>query len=77
MHTMAQLGIGEDARVESLLQSNIRERLKVLGLVPGAAVTPLHRSPLGDPTAYRIWGAVIALRDADASTVLVTPEVMP
>ena len=43
------------------------------GLVPGAAVCPLFRSPTGNPTAYRIGGTVIALRNTDAADILVIP----
>jgi len=42
-----------------------------LGFVPGAIVKALHRSPAGDPTAYYIMGAVIALRDEDASKIII------
>lgn len=40
----------------------LRGRLLDLGFVPGTVVEPVRRSPLGDPTAYRIRGTVIALR---------------
>ncbi|MFY9541538.1 MAG: FeoA family protein, partial [Dethiobacteria bacterium] len=33
----------------------------------------LLKSPAGDPTAYLIRGAVIALRAQDASQILITP----
>ena len=36
----------------------------------GAAVACVGRSPLGDPGAYRIREAVIAIRDRDARGVL-------
>ena len=44
-----------------------------LGLVEGTEVACLMRSPWSDPTAYRIRGAVIALRRADSAGVLVAP----
>jgi ferrous iron transport protein A len=40
-----------------------------LGFIPGSRVEALRRSPLGDPVAYRIRGAVIALRRADAGRI--------
>ena len=49
----------------------LRRRLMDLGLTCGAAVCPLFRGPSGNPTAYRIGGTVLALRDADAAAVLV------
>ncbi|MDP6618417.1 MAG: iron dependent repressor, metal binding and dimerization domain protein [Nitrospinota bacterium] len=39
-----------------------RRRMLDLGIIPGTAVKAELRGPGGDPTAYRIRGAVIALR---------------
>lgn len=50
----------------------MRDRLQDLGLVPGREVTAVMCSPLGDPIAYLICGAVIALRRCDAACVTVT-----
>ena len=44
-------------------------RLTDLGLVRGTRVTCILRSPAGDPCAYLIRGALIALRRADADGV--------
>jgi Fe2+ transport system protein FeoA len=44
-----------------------------LGLVPGTVVEAELRSPAGDPTAYRIRGAMIALRRSQADLVQVEP----
>ena len=46
-----------------------------MGLVSGSRVTSLGRSPLGDPAAYDICGAVLALRDDDAHNILVVKDV--
>lgn len=43
-----------------------RRRLMDLGVVPGVEMRAEQTSPLGDPTAYRVRGAVIALRRAQA-----------
>jgi DtxR family Mn-dependent transcriptional regulator len=48
-----------------------RRRLLDLGLVPGTAVTAVMTSPTADPTAYRIRGALIALRREQADLVQV------
>ncbi|MCI8916240.1 MAG: ferrous iron transport protein A [Oscillospiraceae bacterium] len=45
------------------------QRLTDLGLVRGTRVTCVLRSPAGDPCAYLIRGALIALRRADADGV--------
>ena len=49
----------------------MRRRLLDLGLVENTAVECLGRSPGGDPAAYLIRGAVIALRDSDSRDILV------
>ncbi len=51
-----------------------RRRLLHIGFVPGAQATPIRRSPAGDPTAYLVRGAVIALRKEQADEIMVTPE---
>jgi ferrous iron transport protein A len=48
-----------------------RRRLLDLGLVSNTNVVALQKSPSGDPTAYQIRGAVIALREEDAFNVLI------
>ena len=42
-----------------------------LGFVPGRPVSALQESPWGDPVAYGVCGAVIALRRADTQQILV------
>ena len=44
-------------------------RLLDLGLVVGAKVEALYASPLGDPVVFRVRGANVALRKADAALV--------
>ncbi|MHC4234619.1 MAG: FeoA family protein [Planctomycetota bacterium] len=34
----------------------------------------VRRSPLGDPTCYRIRGSAVALRSQDAGRILVAPQ---
>ena len=50
-------------------QGELRRQLRDLGFVPGAQVECLGRSPLGDPAAYRVRGAVVALRRRDAQLI--------
>ncbi|WP_349946866.1 FeoA family protein [Lacrimispora sp. BS-2] len=50
---------------------DMRRRLQDIGLIEGTTVECLGRSPLGDPTAFLIRGAVIALRSEDSGRVLV------
>lgn len=54
-------------------------RLIDLGLVRGTRVTCIARSPAGDPCAYLIRGALIALRRGDARGIRLerTPRHVP
>lgn len=63
---------GESAYVmEIKTLPSLRRRLMDLGMIRGTRVTCLYRSPAGDPAAYLIRGAVVALRGADAAQVRV------
>ena len=42
-----------------------------MGLVPGVSVQVLRKAPLGDPVQYRVRGAVISMRAAEAASVTV------
>lgn len=65
---------GESAKVVALAatcRGAQRRRLLDLGVVPGTRVTHELSGPSGDPTAYRIRGALIALRRDQAAQIFV------
>ncbi len=67
-----RLPLGKRARVKKLMSEGaLRRRMLDLGLVWDTEVEALQKSPSGDPTAYFIRGAVIALRSEEACKVLV------
>ncbi len=73
MNTLDKLSIGMSAYVKGIKSSsNQKRRLLDLGLVNGTIVTALQKSPCGDPVAYDIRGAVIALRKEDASQIIIS-----
>ena len=60
---LKQLPIGQKAKVERLTADGLtRRRLLDLGIIDGTEIEPLYKSPSGNPIAYLIRGAVIALR---------------
>ena len=64
---------GQRARVISMQATgSMGRRLLDLGLVNGSVVECLGRSPCGDPTAFLIRGAAIALRSEDSREIFVT-----
>lgn len=71
--TLSELEAGEKGVVSGLLSHGaIRRRLLDIGLTEGAEVECIGRSPAGDPTAYLIRGAVIAIRSEDAREIVIT-----
>jgi DtxR family Mn-dependent transcriptional regulator len=72
--TLDALAVGDRGAVVSLspaCRGMQRRRLMDMGVVPGSVITVEMRSPGGDPTAYRIRGAVVALRADHARMILV------
>lgn len=69
MKPLSELKIDEEGIVAD--SRGLNRRLKALGIVRGAKIKCVLKSPLGDPKAYKICGAVIALREDDASRVMV------
>lgn len=69
---LTNLKQGQTAVVKELTSSgSIRRRLQDIGLIEGTKVECIQKSPLGDPIAFLIRGAVIALRLEDSSCILV------
>lgn len=74
---LSALPPGESAYVTSIgTGPDMARRLTDLGLIPGTRVTCLIRSPAGDPRAYLIRGALIALRNSDARHIFLQTEAL-
>ncbi len=76
--TLADLDTGESGRVVGIsmaCQGTQRRRLLDLGVVPGTIVKAELQSVSGDPVAYEIRGALVALRREQASWIQVQTDV--
>lgn len=72
MRALSDLNTGESGIVREISQTNeLRLRLLDLGLVPGTEVLCVLKSPLGDPVAYSVRGALIALRCDDSQDIII------
>ena len=70
--TLDRLPVGDRALVDHLTAPEAqRRRLLELGFVPGGEIQAVQESPWGDPVAYAVCGAVLALRRADARQIAV------
>lgn len=67
---MNQIRPGQRAIVESVsADSEMERRFLDIGLIPGTMVACIGRSPGGDPSAYLIRGAVIAIRAVNCAGI--------
>ncbi len=71
--TLSDIPVGSGAYVRELTHTGgMRRRLSDIGLVRGTRVTCLFAAPSGDPRAYAVRSAVVAIREPDARKILVT-----
>jgi DtxR family Mn-dependent transcriptional regulator len=76
-NSLADLEPGESGQVvgiSPILQGPQRRRLLDLGVVPGTEIRAEFASSTGDPVAYLIRGALIALRSDQASLIQLVTE---
>lgn len=52
---------------------SLKRRFLDLGIIKNTIITPILRSPSGDPTAFEIRGSLIAIRKEDALLIKVKP----
>ena len=65
--TLIDINISESAVIDKVnTEKDMRDRLLDMGFVNGERVSLVFKSPLGDPLAYLVRGAVFALREEDA-----------
>lgn len=70
--SMNKINVNEKATVRKIETCvGIRRRLMDMGLTENTEIECVGRSPLGDPCAYLICGAVIAVRAGDCADILV------
>ncbi len=75
LRRLSTLACGDEARVTDIspaCRGVERHRLLDLGLVPGTVVKAEFASPAQDPIAYRVRGALIALRTQQADMIHIT-----
>lgn len=67
-----QLPVGTFGRVKKITaKDSSRRRILDLGLIKDTVVESVLKSPAGDPIAYEIRGALIALRSEESSKIFV------
>ncbi len=73
IYTLSSLRENETCKVLRLENEGVmRRRLQDIGIITGTKITCVGISPFGNPKAYLIRGAKIALRNSDAVKIIVT-----
>ena len=63
---------GQTAVIKELnINGSMRRRLLDIGLIDGTKIECVGKSVLGDPSAFLIRGAVIAIRSEDCKNILI------
>ena len=70
--TLSETKTGMIVRIDSVGESNLKQRLMTMGLIPGTRVEILNSAPLGDPIALRLRSYNLAMRKADAAQIQVS-----
>ncbi len=75
MKSLRDLNVGDRAHIYKVLsQGDMHQRFLDIGLIESTLVECVGQSPAGDPKAYLIRGAVIAIRNDDALDILIKEE---
>lgn len=64
------LPLNTTGKVEKLTcNDSVKRRLLDLGIVKGTKITPVLKSPSGDPTAFFVRGSTIAIRKEETELI--------
>lgn len=70
--SLRQLQPGEKGKISKVTaEGEINQRIRNMGLIPGAAISVVGRAPLRDPIAVRLNGVTISLRNNEADYIRV------
>ena len=72
LNELEQNQTGEVRKI--LSEPEMKRRFQDIGLICGTKVTCVGKGPFGDPKAYEIRGAVVAIRNSDAEQIEICPE---
>lgn len=73
MKNLSQLSLNEKAVIYKILTlGDMRRRFLDIGLIENTEVECVGISPAGNPKAFLIRGAVIAIRNEDSADILIT-----
>ena len=76
MKSLYDLEISKKAKIQKIKCNAAKlNRFNDIGICEGIDIICIGEGPLGDPRAYLIGGAVIAIRNCDCNNSLVEPYI--
>lgn len=70
--SLRQMQVGQHGKIAKVeAKGEINQRIRDMGLIPGASVAVVGRAPLRDPVALRLSGVTISLRNKEADYIKV------
>lgn len=69
---LSELPLEEHASVQKVMESAVKDKLMVMGFLPGVEVILRHVAPLGDPLMFEIGGHYLGLRKHEARSIIIT-----
>lgn len=70
--TLDKVSLNTEVRIEDIQCSDaLKSRIFDMGIIKDEIITPIFKSPFGDPTAFLIKDTIIALRNADCKHIYV------
>ncbi len=70
--SLRQMHVGQKGKIAKVeAQGEVNQRIRDMGLIPGASVSVVGRAPLRDPVALRLSGVTISLRNREADFIKV------
>lgn len=70
--SLRQMRVGQKGKIAKVeAQGVVNQRIRDMGLIPGASVSVVGRAPLKDPVALRLGGLTISLRNREADFIKV------
>lgn len=70
--SLREMAVGQKGKITKVAaRGEVNQRIRDMGLIPGASVAVVGRAPLKDPVALRIGGVTISLRNKEADFIQV------
>ena len=71
MKKLSELSIGDRGIIDSILDSDLKQKLLEMGCTPGEKICITRQAPFGGPIAILVSFSVLSLSKYDSSKIMV------